>query len=151
MKVVAGLGFRAGCELASLRSALQAALELASTAHGQPITFANLAALATAADKAQHPALLQLAAELLLPVHPVPLPALAAQPAAPSGHVPERYGAHSVAEAAALAAVTLTRGHAPVPPVPSVRSSAPVLLGRRSISPDRMATAALASIENTSP
>lgn len=135
MKLVAGLGFRAGCEAASLRSALQAALDVASTAHGQPITLAHLSALATAAGKAQHLALLQLAAEIQLPIHPIPLPALAAQPAAPSAHVPERYGAHSVAEAAALAAA----------------GPGATLLGHRSISPDRMATAALAFTENTSP
>ena len=135
MKLVAGLGFRAGCEVGSLRGALQAALDAASTAHGQPIPLAHLSALATAADKANHPALLQLAAELQVPIHPIPLPALADQPAAPSDHVPERYGAHSVAEAAALAAA----------------GSGATLLGRRSISPDRMATAALAFTENTSP
>jgi cobalt-precorrin 5A hydrolase len=135
MKLVAGLGFRAGCEAASLRSALQAALDAATTAHGQPITLAHLSSLATAADKAQHPALLKLAAELQVPIHPIPLPALADQSAAPSAHVPERYGAHSVAEASALAAA----------------GAGTTLLGRRSISPDRMATAALASIENTSP
>lgn len=135
MKLVAGLGFRAGCEVDSLRTALQAALDVASPAHGQHITLAQLSALATAADKAHHPALLQLAAELQIPIHPIPLPALADQPAAPSAHVPERYGAHSVAEAAALA----TAG------------SGATLLGGRSISLDRMATAALACIENTSP
>jgi cobalt-precorrin 5A hydrolase len=135
MKLVAGLGFRAGCDVASLRSALQAALDAASTAHGQLIALAHLSALATAADKSHHPALLQLAAALKLPIHPIPLPALADQPAAASTHVPERYGAHSVAEAAALAAA----------------GQGATLLGRRSISCDRMATAALASIENTSP
>lgn len=135
MKLVAGLGFRDGCEAASLRSALQAALDAASTASSQPITLAHLSALATAADKVHHPALRQLAAELQVPIHPIPLPALADQPAAPSTHAPERYGAHSVAEAAALAAA----------------GQGVTLLGRRSISSDRMATAALASIENTSP
>jgi cobalt-precorrin 5A hydrolase len=134
MKLVAGLGFRAGCDAASLRSALLAALDVASTTHSKPITLAHLSALATAADKAHHPALLQLAAELQVPIHPIPLPALADQPAAPSAHVPQRYCAHSVAEAAALAAA----------------GSGASLLGRRSISLDRMATAALASIENTS-
>nr|WP_315463988.1 cobalamin biosynthesis protein [uncultured Rhodoferax sp.] len=134
MTLVVGLGFRDGSEVESLRSALQAALDVASTAHSHFITIAHLTALATGADKANHPALLQLAAELKLPIHPIPLPALADQPAAPSAHVPERYGAHSVAEAAALAAA----GHGAT------------LLGRRSISPDRMATAALASRENTS-
>ena len=135
MKLVAGLGFRAGCEVDSLRSALLAALDVASTTHSKPFTLAHLSAIATAADKAHHPALLQLAAELQVPIHPIPLPALADQPAAQSAHVPQRYGAHSVAEAAALVAA----------------GSGATLLGRRSISPDRLATAALASIENTSP
>ncbi|CAM8669021.1 CobE/GbiG C-terminal domain containing protein [Comamonadaceae bacterium] len=135
MTLVAGLGFRAGCDVASLRCALQAALNAASTAHSHSITLAHLTALATAADKSHHPALRQLAAELQLPIHPIPLPALADQPAATSAHVPERYGAHSVAEAAALAAA----------------GPGASLMDRRSISPDRMATAALASIENTSP
>lgn len=135
MKLVAGLGFRAGCEVTSLRCALLAALKAACTAHGQPITIAHLSALATAADKAHHIALRQLAAELQVPIHPIPLPALADQPAAPSAHVPERYGAHSVAEAAALAAA----------------GAGATLLGPRSISLDRMATAALAFTENTFP
>jgi cobalt-precorrin 5A hydrolase len=135
MRLVAGLGFRTGCEVDSLRSALLAALDVASTASSKPITIAHLSALATAADKAHHPALLQLAAELQVPIQPILLPALADQPATPSAHVPERYGAHSVAEAAALAAA----------------GSGATLLGRRSISPDRMATAALAFTENTAP
>ncbi len=135
MKLVAGLGFRVGCEVDSLRCGLQAALEVASTAHSHSIPFAHLSALATAADKAHHPALLQLAAELQIPIRPILLPALANQPAASSTHVPERYGTHSVAEAAALAGA----------------SPGATLLGGRSISLDRMATAALASIENTSP
>jgi cobalt-precorrin 5A hydrolase len=135
MKLVGGLGFRAGCDAASLRSALQAALDVASTASSQHITLADLSALASAADKAHHPALLQLAADLQVPIHPIPLPALSDQPAAPSAHVPERYGAHSVAEAAALAAA----------------GPGAALMGRRSISPDRMATAVLAFTENTSP
>jgi cobalt-precorrin 5A hydrolase len=159
MKLVAGLGFRAGCAVASLRSALQSALDAAATLHGQTIPLAHLSALATAADKAHHPALLQLAAELHLPIIPIALAPLAEQAAMPSAHVPARYGGHSVAEAAALAAAALTWGHAPVraEPVealrhaPGERSFTPTLLGHRRTSPDRMATAALASIENTSP
>ncbi|MDZ7892440.1 MAG: cobalamin biosynthesis protein [Rhodoferax sp.] len=135
MTLVAGLGFRAGCEVSSLQSALQSALDAASTTSGQTITLAHLTALATAADKAQHPALLQLSAELQVPIHPIALPALAKQPAAPSAHVPARYGAHSVAESAALAAA----------------GPGATLLGHRSICPDRMATAALAFTENTFP
>ena len=121
---VAGLGFRAGSRVESLRAALDAALQ----AHRDPIT-----ALATAADKATHPALLQLAAELQLPIIPIHLPHLASQAATPSAHVPARYGAHSVAEAAALAAAG---------PAATLRAS-------RCTSPDRMATAAIASTEKT--
>ena len=135
MTLVAGLGFRAGCGVDSLRSALQAALQAASAHQGEELTFAHIGALATAADKASHPALLQLAAELQLDIHAVSLPILAKTPSSASENVPERYGNHSVAESAALAAA----------------GPGAALLGGRSISPDRMATAALAWIENTSP
>ncbi len=174
MRLVAGLGFRAGCEVASLRSALQAALELASAARGKPITIAGVAALATAADKADHPALLQLAAALQLPIYPVPLPTLATLHTTPSTHVPTRYGAHSVAEAAALAGAASigaasmviparTPSVAPTRSIPTVRAEPvdalapaereqrfmpllrPVLITQRCISYDRMATAALAA------
>ncbi len=121
---VAGLGFRAGSSVASLRTALHAAQQ----AHSTPLT-----ALATATDKADHPALLQLAAELQLPIIPVPLPQLARQAATPSAHVPARYGAHSVAEAAALAAA----------------GPGATLVSARCTSPDRLATAAIASTEKT--
>lgn len=135
MTLVAGLGFRAGCSVDSLRSAVQAALQAASASQGKDFTTAHIHTLATAADKASHPALLQLAAELQLDIHPVSLPLLAKTPSSLSGYVPNRYGNHSVAESAAIAAAG---------PVAA-------LLGTRSISPDRMATAALACIENTSP
>ena len=125
---VAGLGFRAGSSVASLRAALDAALQN----HGTPII---LIALATAADKAHHPALLQLAAELQLPITPIHLPQMARQAATPSIHVPARYGAHSVAEAAALAAA----------------GPCATLLSRRCVSPDRLATAAIAFSGNTRP
>ncbi len=135
MTLVAGLGFRAGCGVDSLRSALQAALHAASASQGKDFTIAHISALATAADKADHPALLQLAANLRLDIHPVSLPILAKTPSSPRQYVPDRYGNHSVAESAALAAA----------------GPGAALLGGRSISPDRMATAALACIENTSP
>ena len=104
-----------------------------------PIT---LTALATAADKATHPALLQLAAELQLPITPVNLPQLARQAATPSARVPTRYGAHSVAEAAALAAVTMAV---------QAGSAQAQLFTLRCISPDRLATAAIAFSENIPP
>ena len=152
MVMVAGLGFRAQCNVASLRAALNAALSAALDAtqqtHGPASTYSAsgmpiiLTALATAADKASHPALLQLAAELQLPITPVNLPQLASQAATPSAHVPTRYGAHSVAEAAALAAAAMTVQAEPV------RAR---LLTPRCTSPDRLATAAIASTDHTKP
>ena len=157
MVMVAGLGFRAQCTVASLRAALNAALNAALSAaldaaqqthgpasthgaSGMPIT---LTALATAADKASHPALLQLAAELQLPITPVNLPQLASQAATPSKHVPARYGAHSVAEAAALAAALAAA--AVTSQAEHVQAQ---LLAPRCTSPDRLATAAIAFFEN---
>lgn len=116
---IAGLGFRAQATVASLRSALQAA-----GTHG-------ISALATAEDKAHAPALLQLAAELGLPVLAVPLAALQQQAANASPHAPARYGGHSLAEAAALTAAGIGAQ----------------LVTARGVSTDRMATAAIA--ENT--
>jgi cobalt-precorrin 5A hydrolase len=156
MVMVAGLGFRAQCDVASLRAALNAALNAALSAaldatqqaHGPASTCSPsgmpiiLTALATAADKASHPALLQLAAELQLPITPVNLPQLASQTATPSAHVPARYGTHSVAEAAALAAAAMTVQAEPVKTQ---------LLTPRCTSPDRLATAAIAFSENIQP
>lgn len=118
---VAGFGFRAGATAASLRSALA---ETGGITGG-----ASLAALATAADKADAPALRELAGELGLPLRAVPLAELAAQATQTlSSRQPLRYGAGSVAEAAALAAAG-----------PGAR-----LIGARAISADGMATAAIA-------
>ena len=152
MVMVAGLGFRAQCNVASLRAALNAALSAALDAtqqtHGPASTYSTssmpitLTALATAADKASHPALLQLAAELQLPITPVNLPQLARQAATPSAHVPTRYGAHSVAEAAALAATAMAV---------QAGSAQAQLLTPRCTSPDRLATAAIAFSENIQP
>lgn len=146
MVMVAGLGFRARCNVASLRAALNAALsaalDAAQQAQGTSSRPITLNALATAADKASHPALLQLAAELQLPITPVNLPQLASQAATPSAHVPARYGTHSVAEAAALAAAAMT--------VQALHVKAQ-LLTPRCTSPDRLATAAIAFSENIQP
>ena len=152
MVMVAGLGFRAQCTVASLRAALNAALSAALDAtqqtHGPASTYSTssmpitLTALATAADKATHPALLQLAAELQLPITPVNLTQLASQAATPSAHVPTRYGAHSVAEAAALAATAMAV---------QAGSAQAQLLTPRCTSPDRLATAAIAFSENIQP
>ncbi len=115
-KKVAGLGFRAGASVDSLRNALQ--VEAA----------AGLTALATAEDKVGAPALRQLAGEWGLPIIAVPLSVLAVQPATLRARVPARYGARSLAEAAALAAAG-----------PGAR-----LLMPRRISDDGLATAAIA-------
>lgn len=128
---VAGLGFRSAARVDSLQAALNAALSAAQTAHSVPVT---LTALATAADKATHPAFLQLATELSLPALAIDLSCLSAQHAAPSQHVPTRYGNHSVAEAAALAGAG-----------PGAR-----LLQTRCVSPDHLATAAIASLSQSS-
>ncbi len=128
---VAGLGFRSGADVASLRSALQVAMSASRRATGTPPV---LTALATAEDKATHPALTQLAAELALPVVAVPLAKLtefAEHIGAPSAHVPQRYGARSLAESTALTAAG-----------PGAH-----LLAPRAVSADHMATAAIA--ENT--
>lgn len=153
MVMVAGLGFRAQCNVSSLRAALNAALRAALDAtqqtQGTSSTFSvpiTLTALATAADKASHPALLQLAAELQLPITPVSLSQLASQAATPSAHVPVRYGAHSVAEAAALAAAlaaAAVNGQA--------APDRAQLLTPRCTSPDRLATAAIAFSDNIQP
>ena len=100
----AGLGFRQQASPQALRQALRQALDAALRAATQGGAVLSLHALATAEDKCHHPALVQLAAELALPLRPVPLAQLVAQDAQPSAHVPMRYGAHSLAEAAALGA-----------------------------------------------
>jgi cobalt-precorrin 5A hydrolase len=117
---VAGFGLRAAATAASLRAALAAA--------GGP---AGLTALATVADKACHPALQTLAADLNLPLHPIPPERLAAD--ASPARTPDRYGNRSVAEAAALAAAG-----------PAARLVVP-----RAISPDRLATCAVAASRDT--
>lgn len=84
--IIAGIGLRATATTAELQAALAGS---------------GAARLATPADKAQHPAF----AGLALPLVAVPLIALADQPAqTESPRQPARYGRHSVAECAALAA-----------------------------------------------
>ncbi len=118
---VAGFGLRA----AATADSLMAALDAAGGAD-------DVTAIATAADKAHHPALLGLAAALNLPLLPVPLDRLSTTDAGPA-RTPARYGHRSLAEAAALAAAG-----------PDAR-----LLARRSTSPDRMATCAIATSQDT--
>ncbi|MDK3074503.1 cobalamin biosynthesis protein [Sedimentitalea sp. JM2-8] len=114
--IVAGFGFRAATSAESLAAALAA-------------TGARPDALATATDKAETPAFRALAASLALPVHPIGSDALAAQPTATRSHASQAARATgSLAEAAALAAAG-----------PGAR-----LIATRAISPDRMATCAIA-------
>ena len=87
---VAGLGFRRGTTVESLRSALA--------------LVAGVEALATAEDKAGEPGLQALVAETGLPLRAVPQVMLAAQNVEGSARVKALYGTGSVAEASALAA-----------------------------------------------
>ena len=126
---VAGFGFRAEATVASLRSALQAAYAPSKSATDQlPV----LTALATAEDKAKHPALIELARELALPLLAVPLARLTGLTATaliPAGNrIPERYGSRSVSESSALVAAG-----------PGAH-----LLAPRAVSTDKMATASIA-------
>ena len=128
---VVGFGFRARASVDSLRSALKAACAAteSATGHAPAIT-----ALATAADKARHPAIVELADALALPLVAVPLAQLASTAATTSlpvsNHVPERYGARSLAGLSALAAAG-----------PGAH-----LLAPRVVSADQMATAAIAVV-----
>ncbi|MDR7305049.1 cobalt-precorrin 5A hydrolase [Rhodoferax saidenbachensis] len=110
------------------------ALALALGQSDAPIA---LTALATAWDKAASPTFVRFATDLGLPVLTISAETLRAQQAHTSAHVPARYGQHSLAESSALAAVG-----------PGAQ-----LLGPRCVSPDRLATAAVACVlpENTSP
>lgn len=115
---VAGFGFRAGADVASLREALRAA----GGADG-------VVALATVADKAGAAALLALAEELALPIRGVTREAMARQVTVTrSERVLARFGTGSVAEAAALAAA----------------GAGARLLGQRVVSADATAVAAIA-------
>lgn len=87
---VAGLGFRAGAPLDSLRHVLQQA----------EAQTGRVAALASMPAKVNAPALQALAAERGLPVHAVTVHGMATQTQSP--RVKDLYGTGSVAEAAAL-------------------------------------------------
>lgn len=115
---VAGLGFRRDATPASLRDALLAAGG-----------FEGLAAVATVSDKADAPALTSLAHELGLPIRSFPADMLAdIVTATQSELIKAKFGTGSIAEAAAVAAAG--RGAR--------------LISARTVSPDRMATAAIA-------
>jgi cobalt-precorrin 5A hydrolase len=113
-----GFGFRTQASVASLREALLGAGGCS-----------GLAVVATLGDKADAPALVSLASELGLPIRGVSASVLAGiVTATQSDVVKAKYGTGSVAEAAALAAAG--RGAR--------------LISARSVSQDRMATAAIA-------
>ena len=115
---VAGIGFRTGATVASLRAALAGA--------GGPD---GVTALATSEAKAGADVMRAFAAELALPIIAVAPVDLAQQVTlTESARVREKTGAGSLAEAAALAAL----------------GSNARLLGPRSVSDDHMATAAIA-------
>ena len=116
--MVAGLGFRSGATVASLRAALNAA--------GGAV---GVTALATSEAKAGAAVFLAFAAELGLSIIGVSAADLARQHTiTESARVREKTGAGSLAEAAALAAI----------------GSDARLLAARAVSPDHMATAAIA-------
>jgi cobalt-precorrin 5A hydrolase len=115
---VAGIGFRGEATVTSLRAALAAAGDAT-----------GVIALATGEAKAGTAAIVALAAELGLPIIGVSQSDIAAQATLThSARVHQKTGTGSLAEAAALAAV----------------GSNALLLGPRAVSPDRMATAAIA-------
>jgi cobalt-precorrin 5A hydrolase len=115
---VAGLGFRRDVTLAALRDALDAA--------GGPD---GLAAVATVSDKADAAALKLLARECNVPIRAISAEALASVTTPTQSEFSKaRFGAGSLAEAAALAAAG-----------PRAR-----LISARVVSKDRTATAAIA-------
>ena len=87
---VAGLGFRKGTAVESLRAVLA--------------KVGPFDAIATAATKVDDPGFASLVKELCLPLHAVSQEALAASERAGSGQAKALYGTGSVAESAALAA-----------------------------------------------
>lgn len=129
--MVAGFGFRAEASLESLRAALRQALIQCGIEHLPPEA---LVLIATAQDKAGACCLQALAASLNLPVCAVPAAEIASTATlTDSAPVRARRGTGSVAEAAALtAAKKFASGNAR-------------LLHPRAVSPDRLATCAIAS------
>ena len=116
---VAGFGFRKDASADSLAAAYQAAGGQAD-------------ALATVADKATAPAMAELARRMALPIHAVAAETLAAAPVETRSEKSQaRFGTGSLCEATALVAA----------------GAGARLLARRVISPDRMATCAIAEGE----
>ena len=120
---VAGFGFRDAASVASLRNALQAA----GGARG-------IDCLSTLDDKSTAASIQALAVELNVPVEGIALDVLAATTTLTrSPRILDRFGAGSLAEAAALVAAG-----------PGAR-----LLGPRAVSADGLATAAIAQGDNS--
>lgn len=130
--MVAGFGLRRDATLASLRDALAQALQLA-----QPATRSAhcITLLATAQDKAEATCLRALAADLGLPLCAVAPAQVAATPTlTDSAAVRVLRGTGSTAEAAALAVALMHAG------------PGATLLHPRSVSTDRLATCAIATL-----
>lgn len=128
--MVAGFGFRAGASPESLRAALQLALAQCSA----PLTPRRLLLLATAHDKAGAACLQALAESLQLPIRAIAAAEMASMATLTDrAPVRARRGTGSVAEAAALAATQ------------QLSSAGAALLHPRAVSPDRLATCAIAS------
>lgn len=123
MSRVAGLGFRRGVPLATLRALLAQAEALAGPA----------AALACTGEKAGAPALAALAAERGLPIRAVAVAGV--QTPTTSARVLARFGTGSVAEAAALVAAGPGAG----------------LVLPRIVAPDGKATCAIAATPDAPP
>lgn len=129
--MVAGFGFRAGASPESLRAALHLALAGCGVA---PLRPSSLLLLATAHDKAGAGCLQALAASLQLPIRAIAAAEMASMATLTDrAPVRARRGTGSVAEAAALAGAQ------------QLSSAGAALLHPRAVSPDRLATCAIAS------
>ena len=122
--IVAGIGLRAATTLATLAALLNRAEETT----GQPID-----ALATATEKATHPALTALAQTRALPLHAVAIDGIATP--TQSERINARFQTGSLAEAAALAAA----------------GPGATLTLARITAPDGMATLAIATSQGPNP
>lgn len=122
--IVAGIGLRA----ATTEATLAALLQEAEAQTGHPVH-----ALATATEKATHPALTALAQSRALPLHAVAINGIATRTQSP--RITARFGTGSLAEAAALAAA----------------GPGATLTLARITAPDGMATIAIASSQGPNP
>lgn len=122
--IVAGIGLRA----ATTEATLAALLQEAEAQTGHPVQ-----ALATATEKATHPALTALAQSRALPLHTVAINGIATRTQSP--RITARFGTGSLAEAAALAAA----------------GPGATLTLARITAPDGMATIAIATSQGNTP